>query len=321
MHIIDKRRVIALLLVLTMMSTTTISSKASGYTTIDYKTFKNNYGITTIHIGSDVDEITSNAFRNLCNLREITVSENNLFYASYGGCLYDKWYTELVCFPPALKGTAIPSTVVSISTNALHGVPEDLKQQVRDVIECQASGNLPEADIPGAHFIHTDNGVKWKAEDGSIVQPDSLVMNLAAAVVEASSTGSMTQPQQLRAAFDFVADTITYERSFEIPSGDWTKEYAAKTLGTSKGNCYGYASAFAYIAKGLGYDARICTGTVTSSYGGRTAHAWTEVKMNNRWYVFDTEMQNAKGDGYYKQTYDSYPAGPLEKTSTYVVDL
>ena len=33
------------------------------------------------------------------------------------------------------------------------------------------------------------------------------------------------------------------------------------------------------------------------------------------------KMQDAKGDGYYKQTYDSYPAGPLETEMIYKVSF
>ncbi len=317
------KNAVALLLTVVMAILLSITVRASGYgySTIDSTTFKSNYKITSIHIGSDVIDITNNAFWNLNNLKSITVSENNPFYASYSGCLYDKYYTELLCYPPALGGTYIPETVVSIGKNALHGVPEKLKTQIRDVVDNQAQGNWLEDDIPGEHFVHIEGTVKWKMEDGSIVSPTSNVMNLAAQIVEKSTTGDMTQAQQLEAAFSYLSTYVSYERSLDEPSGDWTKEYTSKTLATRRGNCYGYAASFAYIAKGLGYDARVCTGTVTSALGGRTDHAWTEVKMKNKWYIFDAEMQNAKGSGYYKQTSASYPAGPIETLERYAVEF
>ncbi len=315
------KKILALILMLFLLSNMTISSEAAGYKTIDVSTFKNDYRITTIHIGSDVMDITENAFRNLNNLRSITVSENNPFYASYSGCLYDKYMTELVCFPPALSGASIPSTVVSIGKNALHGVPGDLKQQIVEVVEAQASGNLFETEVKGSHFIHGSDGLKWKDTDGTVSSPNSYIMCLAAAVVDAATDGYMTQSQQLEASFDTLVDNFTYERSLEKPSGDWVKEYASTALSEKKGNCYGYAASFAYVAAGLGYEVRVCTGTVTSSLGGRTDHAWTEVKMGKNWYIFDAEMQDAKGSGYYKQTYDSYPAGPLQKEASYSVSF
>lgn len=296
------------------------SNAASKITTIDSSTFGNNIRITKVHVGSDVVDITSGAFRKLGNLQEITVSADNPFYASYSGCLYDKDMTELLRFPPKLKSAVIPTTVVSIGENALHGVPEKLKAQIRDAVMDHASDDLLESDIPGAHFIHTDRGVKWKEEDGRIIMPKSSVMLLAAQVVEDSTTVMMTQPEQLESVFGYIAQNISYVRSFDTPSGDWVREYAAATLGTKTGNCYGYAAAFAYVARGLGYETRVCTGTVQSALGGTTPHAWTEVKIGKKWYIFDPEMQQAKGSGYYKQTYESYPARPIVKESSWDVN-
>ncbi|SFC41843.1 transglutaminase domain-containing protein [Butyrivibrio sp. YAB3001] len=321
MKIIAKRNLYACLLVFFLFFFNTVRVNASGIDTIDSSTFKSDYSISEVHIGSSVSEITSTAFRNLVNLREITVSEKNPFFASYSGCLYDKGMTELVCFPPALKGAIIPDTVISIRENALHGLSEDLKEQVRSVVEEQANWNLPEAEVPGEHFVHTIYGVRWRQNDGNIVLPYSNIMSLAGTIVDASSTGDMTQPKQLEEAFNFFSDAITYERSMDVPSGDWIKEYASKTLSEKKGNCYGYAAAFGYVARGLGYEARVCTGTVESALGGRAAHAWTEIKMNNKWYIFDTEMQNAKGSGYYKQTDATYPAGPIERQAIYTIEF
>jgi hypothetical protein len=315
------KRFLSLIMVLAIACTASITSFAKDPTRLDARSFKDGYQITTLHIGSEVEEITSGALKNLVNLREITVSENNPFYCSYGGCLYDKAMTELLRYPPALQGSVIPSTVVSIRPNALYAVPDGLKEQIKEVVKGQASENMDEDDVPGEHFIHTPEGVKWRQKDGTIISPNSDVMELAARIVNASSTGSMKQSQQLQAAFEYVANNIYYVRSNETPTDDWVKTYATQTLGNRTGNCYGYAAAFAYIAKGLGYESRVCTGTVTSSLGGRTPHAWTEVKIGNKWYIFDTEMQNAKRSGYYKQTYDSYPAGPLVLEAVYSVSF
>lgn len=295
-------------------------ARADTLTVIDSATFAANTGITSVHIGSDVMEITSSAFRNLINLKSITVSENNPYYASFSNCLYDKEMTELLCFPAALTGAAIPRTVVSIREDALHGVGDALRKQVREVIEIQAMDGALLEEIPGEHFVHTEYGLMWRKADGSLIKPDTDVMKQAAALVEACTNKNTSQRQQLKRCFDFLVKAAAYERSYETPTGNWPAVYASNMLETGKGNCYSYAAAFGYIARGLGYETKICTGTVTSSLGGRTPHAWTEVKMGNDWFIFDAEMQDAKGQGYYQQTYDSYPAKPLEKQVTYTVN-
>ncbi len=297
------------------------SVDAKDFTRISGTTFKKNTQVSTIHIGSDVSEISSNAFRGLVNLQSITVSENNPFFTSYSNCLYNKSMTELLCFPAALHGAVIPETVVSIGENALFGVDQSLKEQVKSVVKAQAAENMMEMDVPGEHFIHTPSGVKWKRTDGTIVDPDSEIMKLTAAVVEACTTGDMTQKMQLEKCFNYFVNTCSYERKVDLPIGEWTGPFAVDILSSGKGNCYNYAAGFAYIAKGLGYDSRVCTGTVQSSLGGVTPHAWTEIKFGDEWYIFDTEMQGAKGNGYYKQTYYSYPAAPITKQAVYTISF
>lgn len=318
------RKSIALSMALILLGANTISSKAYGGDTgeiINSATFNSDYSITSINIGSNVSEITSTAFRNLNNLRFITVSSNNAAYTSYSGCLYNKQLTELLCYPPALSGAYIPDSVVSIGMYALHGVPEDLKKSIRDVVKSNVSENGFEWDIPGEHFVHVDGTVKWKKADGTVIFPDSELMAMAASVVNDCTTTNMKRSKQLESCFNYVVTIISYERNMEVPKGNWTAVYAKNALLTGRANCYGYAATFAYIAKGLGYDARVCTGSIASSLGGRADHAWTEVRIGNKWYVFDTEMQDAKGAGYYKTTYENYPAGPIEINASYAVNF
>ncbi len=302
-----------------MFGNISISGNAAGLTKISASTFLGNTSISTIHIGSDVTEISSAAFRGLMNLRSITVSENNPYYSSYSNCLYDKDQTTLLCFPAALTGALIPNTVTKIGENALHGVGDSLKREIRAVVESQASYNLMEWQVPGEHFVHTDYGVKWRTADGSLVEPDSDIKKLVASILEECCDENMTQVEQLERSFNYLVGAVSYVRKLDVPIGNWTQGYATETLLSGQANCYGYAAAFAYIAKGLGFDARVCSGTVQSSLGGQTGHAWTEVKVADKWYIFDAEMQDAKGSGYYKQTYDSYPAKPLEKQVSWTV--
>ena len=106
-----------------------------------------------------------------------------------------------------------------------------------------------------------------------------------------------------------------------MPSGDWTGTYAKEILTTGKGNCYRYAAAYAYLAKGLGFESRVVTGQISARRGGVTPHAWTEVKIGDKWYIFDSEMQDAKSKDYYWKTYDNYPTQPLIRQAVWDVNL
>lgn len=133
------------------------------------------------------------------------------------------------------------------------------------------------------------------------------------AVIAAVTAADMTEEQKLRACYQYVMDSSKYKRDTEVPSGDWTGRYAQEILSTGKGNCYRYACGFAYLAKGLGYEARVVTGTVRSLKGGQTPHGWAEVYINGGWYVFDAVMEDSRHVDMFGRTYEDYPYSPLIK--------
>ncbi len=192
---IETRRIhnlISIILAFVIFLLCSITVNATDYKTISYKSFHNR-NITSIHIGSDVDEITPGAFRSMPCLNNITVSENNHFYSSYSGCLYDKTQTELLCFPAGLTAAYIPNTVTSIGDYALNGVSPQLRAEIEAAVEGNSTYNNMEWDIPGEHFIHIDGTVKWQTADGEIIAPRTEVMNRAAEIVRVSSNVDMTQ--------------------------------------------------------------------------------------------------------------------------------
>lgn len=133
-------------------------------------------------------------------------------------------------------------------------------------------------------------------------------------IIGSVTNDSMSQEEKLLACYNYVMARVKYVRTYETPSGDWTPGYAMQVYQTGTGNCYRYAAAFAYLAKGLGYDVKVITGNVHAARGGVTPHGWTEVCIDGNWYVFDPELQAAKpGRNLFKQTYDTYPIKPLIK--------
>ena len=73
--------------------------------------------------------------------------------------------------------------------------------------------------------------------------------------------------------------------------------YAKQTMLTGKGNCYGYASSFAVLAKrATGLPVRVCWGTSTAFNKSRSQlHGWTEIKIGSTWYIFDTNAAAYSG--------------------------
>lgn len=131
-------------------------------------------------------------------------------------------------------------------------------------------------------------------------------------IIAAVTTADMTDVQKLRACYQYVMDSSKYKRNTATPSGDWTGSYAMDILTTGRGNCYRYACSVAYLAKGLGFESRVVTGTVHSLRGGQTPHGWAEICLEDGcWYIFDAVMEDSRHVDMFGRTYEDYPYAPL----------
>lgn len=153
---------------------------------------------------------------------------------------------------------------------------------------------------------------------GKGLQAD-VVQNILAGII----TPGMTEEQKLTACYNYVINASSYKRTYETPTADWTGQFGWEILSSGQGNCYRYAAAYASLLKGLGYDARVATGKIGNRKGGLSPHGWTEVRIGDTWYIFDTEMHDAKNGAknYYFKTYATYPSKPLIKEADWPVYL
>lgn len=144
---------------------------------------------------------------------------------------------------------------------------------------------------------------------------DTTFYQLVNLIIAGCTTPDMTQDQKLCSCYNYIVNNTSYSRTYETPSGDWTKGYAAEVYTTGKGNCYRYAAAFAYLAKALGYDTKVITGVIGASRGGYNPHGWVEVNVGGTWYICDPEMQYAdkKKRDFYMKTEVTYPCSGLTK--------
>jgi len=75
--------------------------------------------VSSIVIPDEIKSIHEKAFENCHSLQEITVSENNEYYASVGGVLFNKQQTNMIYFPHGKTGSfTIPDTVTAIDEYA-----------------------------------------------------------------------------------------------------------------------------------------------------------------------------------------------------------
>ena len=151
--------------------------------------------------------------------------------------------------------------------------------------------------------------------------PKSEFELVCAAILAQITTPEMSNDQKLRRAYDHILAITTYRRTYETPSGEWTKPYALDIYATGQGNCYRYAAAFAYLARELGYTVRVATGQIAASRGGVTPHAWVEINVNGSWLICDPDMEDAKRSNYYMRTYSNYPVKPLNKEREWPIEF
>ena len=92
-------------------------------TSIEERAFYCCSEMTSIFIPASVSSIGNNAFGNCSKLSEITVSNDNKYYMSKEGVLFDKSMSKLICYPEGKEVTSytIPESVTSLEPYALQG--------------------------------------------------------------------------------------------------------------------------------------------------------------------------------------------------------
>ena len=81
--------------------------------------FEFSTGVTRVTMGTNVTSIGYSAFYDSSALTAITVDENNAFYSTTNGVLYDKTRSVLIQYPSGLPGSyVVPDTVADISDGA-----------------------------------------------------------------------------------------------------------------------------------------------------------------------------------------------------------
>ena len=112
----------------------------------------------------------------------------------------------------------------------------------------------------------------------------------------------------LRTVFNYVTYHNSYLRLhyYEVGDTSWVNDEAYQMFTQHKGNCYNYAAQFYVLAKALGYDAVIYSGTIDPD---PTPHAWVEIEFDGVPYIFDTELEFTQvtiahhGSSYFKAPY------------------
>lgn len=139
----------------------------------------------------------------------------------------------------------------------------------------------------------TENNLFTKTIEESL--GDSLMVK-AYKYVNSITNASMTKEQKLRICFDNFINYREVLVYFPVYTGtDWPQVYANHFFDTWSGDCLTYASAFAYMAKVIGYDNVYALNS--------TGHGWAEINDT----IYDPEFSLHSYD-MYGLPYSAVPA-------------
>ncbi|MBR6114551.1 MAG: transglutaminase domain-containing protein [Oscillospiraceae bacterium] len=217
----------------------------------------------------------------------------------------------------------------AVILNALLGLREPSGDDFPDVepgywardaiLTAAVSGTVwPAGPLPEPGFLWRDGYLYCVGEDGYFLKnrylgslyftssgrytSGSLELDgYVAAAIDANTDESMSRDERLYAMYVYVRDSFKYLRRHYYHVGDvgWALEESLTMYATGQGNCYCYSSAFWAAARGLGYDAKIVSGT----YGDEKApHGWVEIYTDGGRLTYDVEIEMvSRRDGNKKQ--------------------
>lgn len=143
---------------------------------------------------------------------------------------------------------------------------------------------------------------------------DALLKIRSMQIVSSITNSKMTKSQKLYVCWRYVVGgNIRYWSHYpNLGQKNWQRSMALYTLQNRGGNCYGFACAFAALAKEIGYEPYIIYGYVPGSRDGRsdgmTRHCWVQISGLS----YDPEATYA---GWASGIYGTYGYGVYHWTS------
>ena len=151
------------------------------------------------------------------------------------------------------------------------------------------------------------NTAKLSPKTTNCPQLDDLVGRILSQI----TNSNMTTAQKVRACYDYLSQNCTYGYGYiptQLPGNyNYSSDYFIVTMAypilkNHVGTCENYASAFTVMMRRIGLEADVVYGLVGMRAGGKGGHYWTNITINNKHYVFDTQVEG-NNLGYDKYVY------------------
>lgn len=154
------------------------------------------------------------------------------------------------------------------------------------------------------------NGVLYRNEEYSgykfgkncvLTAKSKFIRSKVLAVVKSQTKGKKTAIQKLYALYKYTIRTTSYKKLTLKGTDEY---YAYNAFKFGNGNCYSFASKFAFLAREIGYKgAKVIRGYCPAYGGGWTPHGWVEIKFGKTPYTFDPDLEHETNRDGFKKTY------------------
>jgi tetratricopeptide (TPR) repeat protein len=156
--------------------------------------------------------------------------------------------------------------------------------------------NLESARIILAYLSLRKGDPDFRAIDKHALKASELHEDSIDSLAEYLVRPAKTDLEKTRAIFRWITDRIAYNAE-----GFFKKEYGdnspASVLKTRKAVCQGYSELFQAIGKKAGLDVVVVSGDAKSPFGGGLGHAWTAVKIDDKYRLLDSTWGAGYVDG------------------------
>ena len=159
-------------------------------------------------------------------------------------------------------------------------------------------GGLYRADSEGFFVSDTVLGSLTFGYDGRFTSGDGALDCYVRAVISdlAEARPEAERPELLEEAYDYCCQSFGFMRrnTYGMGACGWEMGEAVTMFESKNGNSCSYAAVFWALARGLGYEAKAVNGAIGAD---RQPHAWVEIEIDGKTYVFDPAMEAGALEG------------------------
>lgn len=166
------------------------------------------------------------------------------------------------------------------------------------------NGELYKVDGGGHWVRNATDGVLKFDNNGRYTTGNAALDSQLTALVKANTVSSDTLLNNYRRLYRYVVNHCNYRGGSYLLDGQtgWEPSLALEMAKNKKGNCYRFAALTTMLARKMGYQATGISGYINTG-SGFVPHGWTEIRLDGKTWLCDSEIQYAGGLDLFMKSY------------------